>query len=32
MTWNKKHLSKPVVSTLYTLWKNVFAAATFKGL
>ena len=33
MTWNKKHLSKQiVVSIIYTLGKDFFAAATFKGL
>ena len=31
-TWNKKHLSKQVVSMIYTLEKDFFAAATFKGL
>ena len=28
----KKHLSKQVVSIAYTLGKDFFAAATFKGL
>ena len=32
ITWNKKHSSKQVVSMIYTLGKEVFAAATFKGL
>ena len=30
--WNKKHSLKEVVSLIYTLGKDFFAAATFKGL
>ena len=30
-TWNKKHLSKQVVITTYTLEKKIFAVATFEG-
>ena len=30
--WNKKHSLKQAVSTIYTLRKYVFAAATFKGM
>ena len=32
LTWNKKHLSKPVVSIKYPLEKQFLAAATFEGL
>ena len=32
ITWNKKRSSKQVVSMIYTLQKEFFAAATFKGL
>ena len=32
MTWNKKHLSKQVATTTYTLDKNIFAVATFESL
>ena len=32
ITQNKKHPSKQVVPTIYTLEKRVFAAVTFKGL
>ena len=31
ITYNKKHSSKQAVSMIYTLRKNFFAAATFKG-
>ena len=32
ITWNKKHLSKPVVTITYTLDKRLFAVVTSKGL
>ena len=32
MTWNKKHSSKQVASTTYTLEKNFFAATAFEDL
>ena len=32
LTWNKIHLSKQVVSIIYTLEKTFLAAATFEGL
>ena len=32
ITWNKKHLSKQVLSVVYKLGNDVFAAAIFKGL
>ena len=32
ITWNKKHLSKQVVLMIYKLEKDLFVAATFKGL
>ena len=31
ITWKKKHPSKQVVSMIYTLGKDFFEAATFKG-
>ena len=31
-TWNKKHLSKQLVTIAYTLEKKVFAVANFEGL
>ena len=32
ITWNKKHSSKQVVSMIYGLRKDFFAAATLEGL
>ena len=32
IAWNRKHSSKQVVLMIHTRGKNLFAAATFKGL
>ena len=32
VTWNKNHLSKRVLSMVYKIGKDIFAAAIFKSL